>query len=184
MRLVTRFLVNRTAAAAAEMALILPMLIALMFGGFEAGYYFYNAHKVTKAVRDGARYAGRMRFAAYDCTSASGFASPAAEVKSGLTVEQAIRNITRTDTISGSGAPYVPGWANSGVVITVTCSDTASDVGANTFDPRTGLFVDQPKVISVRVAANTSYRPLFSQLGFSTASVGLASSSQATVMGL
>ena len=45
-----------TGAAAAEMALVLPILIALMFGSFELGNYFLNQHVVTKAVRDGLRF--------------------------------------------------------------------------------------------------------------------------------
>ena len=49
------------AAAAAELALVLPLLLIIMFGSFEIGNYFLNEHILVKAVRDGARVAGSRR---------------------------------------------------------------------------------------------------------------------------
>ena len=46
-------------AAAAEMALVLPLLLVILFGSLELGNYFMNEHTLIKAVRDGARFAGR-----------------------------------------------------------------------------------------------------------------------------
>ena len=53
------------------MALVLPMLFALMFTTFEGGAYMWTEHKVVKGVRDGARYAARLPFDYYDCGSPS-----------------------------------------------------------------------------------------------------------------
>jgi hypothetical protein len=50
------------AAAAAEMALVMPLLLTILFSLVEAGNYFYTEHVLVKAVRDGARYAGRQDF--------------------------------------------------------------------------------------------------------------------------
>jgi len=44
---------NKDAAAAAEMAIVTPILVSLMFGSFEMGNYFLSEHVVAKAVRDG-----------------------------------------------------------------------------------------------------------------------------------
>ena len=48
---------DRRGAAAAEMALVTPLLLVILFGAVELGNYFYNEHIVVKAVRDGARFA-------------------------------------------------------------------------------------------------------------------------------
>lgn len=166
-----RFFKDRSASAATEMALITPLLITLMFGGFEAGYYFWNEHKVVKAVRDGARYAGRQQFAAYDCSGGGSVNEPWASN---------IKNVTRTGNTAGAGNALVPGWTSAQVLLTVTCSQT--DASGNSM--LTGIFSKQTNVVRVRVEANTSYRPLFSQMGFSTVNLGLRASSQAVVMGL
>ena len=188
MRTIRLFLRDRTASAATEMALLVPMLVILMFGGFEAGYYMWNQHKVIKAVRDGARFAGRMPMVAYDCSSGTGLASPAVTVPGDTTtVETAVKNMTRTGTISGLEKPVVSGWANSGVTLAVTCGNSTG--GSTT---QTGLFKNNDPTLTsnklngairVRVTADTAYRPLFSTLGFSTVNIGLRASAQAVVMG-
>lgn len=55
-----RFLRSQRGSASVEFALVLPMLIVLMFGGLEAGYFMWMQHRLTDAVRDGARFAARM----------------------------------------------------------------------------------------------------------------------------
>ena len=55
------------ASVAVEMALVVPLLITLMFGGLEGAYYLWNEHIAIKAVRDGARFASRQPFTKYDC---------------------------------------------------------------------------------------------------------------------
>lgn len=166
-----RYFKDSKASAATEMALITPLLVTLLFGGFEAGYYFWNAHKVVKAVRDGARYAGRQQFAAYNCGGSGTVNEPWATN---------IKNVTRTGNTAGSGTPMIPNWTNSEVALVVTCS--ATDGAGNSIT--TGIFNKQTNVIRVRVAAQTSYRPLFSTLGFDTGGIGLRATSQAVVMGI
>src|SRR3546814_6926809 len=65
--LLSRLLAANRAAAAAEMALIMPFLIILMFGSSELGNYFLSEHVVAKAVRDGTRYAARRAFTDFSC---------------------------------------------------------------------------------------------------------------------
>jgi Flp pilus assembly protein TadG len=65
----SHLLKDRTAAAAAEMALVLPILLILIFGSVELGYYFMSEHVVDKAVRDAARYAARLPVTDFDCST-------------------------------------------------------------------------------------------------------------------
>ena len=44
-----RFLRDERGSPSAEFALILPALVALMFGSFEAGNFFWTQHKLIKA---------------------------------------------------------------------------------------------------------------------------------------
>ena len=68
-RFISKFLGNSNASAGAEMALMMPILFALIFTTFEGGNYMWTEHKVLKGVRDGARYAARLPFEYYSCTS-------------------------------------------------------------------------------------------------------------------
>lgn len=160
------FLRNQHGAAGAEMALMLPMLTALLFGGMEGGYYFWSEHRVVKAVRDGARYAGRQSWDQYDCSSRSIVAATATSIK----------NLTRTGTLDGTGAPMVPGWADTHTTVTLAACNPAT---------ATGLFLTQANgAIRVTVSADVPYRSLFSTLGIDTAALRLRASQQAVVMGL
>ena len=166
MRRTSSFLRDTRGTASVEMALMLPMLMALLFAGMEGGYYFWSEHRVVKAVRDGARYAGRQSFDQYDCSAAS----------TTTATNTAIRNLTRTGTLNGSGAPLIPGWADAQTTVTVAPCNTAT---------ATGLFLSQANgAVRVTVSADVPYRSLFSSLGFTTATLRLRASQQAVVMGL
>ena len=76
-------------AAAAEMVLVLPFLLVLMFGSAEMGNYFLDEHGLVKQVRDGARYASRIPLEAnYTCPNT---VNPAAKTL--------IENVTKTGTV-------------------------------------------------------------------------------------
>ena len=61
-------------SAAVELALVLPLLLTLVLGALDWGYYFFVAQVVTNATREGAR-AGSLH---EDDAGASGDASAAA----------------------------------------------------------------------------------------------------------
>ena len=157
------------------MALVLPMLIILMFGGMEGGYYLWREHTVLKAVRDGARYASRQPFDKFDCTGAGTVDASTAT---------AIGNVTRTGVVAANSTTpiKVPGWVSNApplITVTVTC-DPDGDATQNF-----GIYTDLPDGAPiVRVAADVPYRSLFFNLGFGTNGLGLRASSQAAVMGL
>jgi Flp pilus assembly protein TadG len=46
---------KRRGSAVMDAALVLPLLLALMFGTVEYGYYFFVRHTLTAAAREGAR---------------------------------------------------------------------------------------------------------------------------------
>ena len=147
------------------MALVLPFLVVLMFGGAELGYYFYNQHQVVKGVRDGARYAGRQSFVSLNCDTPSTIPSD---------VETAIKEITRTGQISG-GTARVPGWVNGDITVTVTCPATAIT---------TGIYQEETNAPQVNVAASVSYDSLFDGVGVIDSTYTLSASQQAAVMGI
>ena len=161
--------------AAAEMALVTPLLLILMMGSVEIGNYFYNEHILVKAVRDGARYASRQPFDKFDCTGAGTVDASTAT---------AIGNVTRTGVVAANSTTpiKVPGWVSNApplITVTVTC-DPDGDATQNF-----GIYTDLPDGAPiVRVAADVPYRSLFFNLGFGTNGLGLRASSQAAVMGL
>lgn len=158
----TRFLGCERAAAAAEMALILPMLLVLLFGGLEAGYFMYIQHQVTKGVRDGARYASRQSFVDATCGAVTS------------SVATAIQEVTRTGQPSG-GTTRVPGWDNGEVTVTPTCPATAVT---------TGIYKGATNAPQIRVSADVPYPSLFATMGLLDLTIRLRASEQTAVMGI
>ena len=101
-------------ASAAEMALVLPLLLVLLFGPLELGNYFMNQHTLVKAVRDGARFAARQDFTNY--TACSG--SP------GGTVVADTQNVVMNGVLSG-GTVITPNIQASDITVTTSCRPDA-----------------------------------------------------------
>jgi Flp pilus assembly protein TadG len=160
-------------AAAAEMALVLPALLALLFGSAELGNYFLDEHGLVKQVRDGARYAARIPLEAnYTCPST---VSPAAQTL--------ITNVTRTGTVTGTGngrfnANY---WTRNCGSATQTLTITVRCVSKDDYD---GIYQSLDSDIPVvKVSAAIGYRSLLGSLGFPTTNVCLRAESEAPVIG-
>ena len=153
-----------TGAAAAEMALVVPMLTTIMFGAFEAGNFFWNQHIVTNAVRDGARYAARRPL-----TDFPGCLPNASVVDD-------TRRVTRTGLVSG-GTPRIANWT-SDTTVSVT-----NPVGCNTSFSG-GIYRNNPGgAPRVTVSATVPYNSLFKNLGFTTTTLNMRADAQAAVMG-
>lgn len=156
--------------AAVEMALITPMMIALMFGSFELGNYFLSEHVVVKAVRDGARYAGRLPFGEYDCANSANSAR-----------DDKIQNVVRTGRVTdiSSDKPRLRGWTNaiedSTITVNVACS--AATTGGIYKDKAGGAPV-------VTVSASVPYDSLLGIVGLANPSLTLNATAQATVNGI
>ena len=154
-------------AAAAEMALVLPLLMVVLFGSFEVGHFFYSAHIANKGVRDGARFAARQNFTLLGCGPA---------VADGPT-DIRIKEVTRTGQPSG-GTPRISGWDNTEVTVTVTCTTTGSFATAGIY---TGLTGGARKV---EVSAAVPYPSLFSLVGINSSALTINARSEAAVMGI
>lgn len=156
--------------AAAEMALATPMLIALMFGSFELGNYFLSEHVVVKAVRDGARYAGRLSFSEYDCANTANAAR-----------DDKIQNVVRTGQVTDvtPDKPRLRGWTNAieDTTITVNVACSAATTGGIYKDKTGGAPV-------VTVTAAVPYSSLFGIVGLADPDLTLNAEAQATVNGI
>lgn len=156
----------KKATAAAEMALVAPMLIILMFGSFELGNYFLSEHVVVKAVRDGARYASRRAFTNYTC--------PAATVDS--TMVGNVQELTRTGQLTG-GTARLPGWTdNNSITVAITCEATGTTYS--------GIYNGMTDVPVVTISASVPYNSLFNNLGFTSTGLLLNAESESAVMGI
>ena len=120
---------DQRGAAAAEMALILPLALALLFTTFEGAYYMICEHRVVKGVRDAARYAARLDLSNYSCPSAA--FSGSAATKTG------IQNLARTGQLSPDSATLaraakIWGTDPNKVIVTVTCASNQGGIYAAT----------------------------------------------------
>ena len=179
MPMVRSFIRNTDGAAAAEMVLILPMLVILMFGSMELGNFFLTQHAVTKQVRDGARYASRLTLAeTYSCTPGTNLSTVFEDDDAGTK----IINVTKTGSVDGTAPGRFPAefWAACGtgapVTVSIRCVDEASYAGIYA-----GLGDDIPVVT---VEATVAYPSLFQTLGFDATEMCVGAESEAAVAGL
>lgn len=165
---------STSGTAAAEMALVSPLLIILMFGAFELGNYFLSEHVVVKAVRDGARYASRLNFSNYPCTGASANNTP-----SGTVVDDT-RNLVRTGQVASGGTARLTNWS-SGTTITVSYDCIAAGSASPSY---TGIYLGKSFVPVVRVSVQSlDYYSLFNNVGLSSSTLTLNAEAKSAVMG-
>ena len=172
MRLARSFArLDRRGAAAAEMALVAPLLVTIMFGSLELGKYFWDEHLVTKAVRDGARFASRQSFATMPCGGSA-------------TNEAQIKNLVRfgKPTVTAADKPRLHYWtSNSTITVEITCYENSGVDGARVYD---GIYSARPDVPVVKVTAAVPYAPIVGSFGFEADGLSLNAYSESTVFGL
>lgn len=158
------FLIDQHGAAAAEMALIMPLVMVMLFAAFEGAYYIICEHQVVTGVRNAARYAARLDFSQYACPAGT-FSGNEATVK----------NLARTGQLIG-GSARVQGWGTvaTDTTVSVTCTINTDGIYA-----ATGR--NAPKV---RVSARFNYTSLMGQLGFTQATLPIGAYAESPVMGL
>jgi Flp pilus assembly protein TadG len=157
---------DESGAAAAEMAIVSPLLLILMFGSMELGKFFLDQHVLVKAVRDGARYAARQSFLDYSGCGVSGG------------VATNTYNLTRTGQIASGGDARLAYWPDDSGTVTVTVSCDTS----GTYEGIYRGSADGAPVVTV--AASVPYTPLLGSIGFSTVGLTLNARSQAAVAGV
>lgn len=167
-------------AAAAEMALVLPLLLVLMFSAFELGNYFRDWHTLSKGVRDGARFAARHDFADFDCTDDVEPVAP--------DVLTATQEVVRTGVAGGTG-DLLPNWDSAEFDLSVACSTSVvsgtDEAGEDIEQELSGIYrgaVAGAPVVTLTV--RLPYRGLLGQFGWSGAGLNIAASEQAAVMGV
>jgi len=176
-----RLFYDEGASAAAEMALVLPILLTLMFGAFELGNYFQSEHVLQKAVRDAARYAARLPIedtsgtVNYDCSTAT----------VGAAAQTQIQEVARFDDPSGTAnnaTSRLLGWTDDTMAtVTLSCDSSSSDSYVNN-----GVyagFPDSGAVPVVTVKATVPYNMLVGSYVFGSATLNLNATSQASVVG-
>jgi Flp pilus assembly protein TadG len=174
------------ASAAVEMALVIPFLLALLFGSVELGNFFMSEHALEKQVRDGAGYAARLALKnPYNCTAdpSTVFADPDATTH--------IINVTETGAVTGTGfARWNPSyWTQTcgtdaqTVTVGITCvaKDDIDTKGTGQTGIYTGLDGDIPVVT---VSARVKYLSVLSSLGFSAPNLCMTAESKAAVQGI
>ena len=109
----------QSGVAAVEMALVAPLLLALLFGSVELGKYFLDQHVVVKAVRDGARFAARQQMSNYIDAEAG-----CVDIADQPVAEQT-RNFVRTGNVGGTGARLAYWTDPATVTVTSACSADA-----------------------------------------------------------
>lgn len=159
-----RLAADDRAAAAAEMALTLPLLLILLFSPFELGNYFMSQHVVEKATRDAARYASRLPISNYPACAPT------------ATAEQQIQRVARTGRPDGTTTARLGGWtADSMTAVNLACDTSGTYAGIYTVYP----FPDGVPVVTV--SATVPYNSLFGSLGLGNPTLTLRAQSEAAV---
>ena len=163
-----RLTANRSGTAAAEMALVMPLLLLIMGGSAEVGNYFMDEHRLTKAVRDGARFAARKDFSFFQTCNAAPTGTVVADTKT----------LVRTSLLTG-GSDQLLNWSGATFTVTTRCSTGA---GGTTYS---GIYKDMAGGARlVEVSASVDYFPLLAAFGFSLAGAKLNATQQAAVSGV
>lgn len=168
-RFLRRLMANNSGAAAAEMALVTPLLLLIMAGGLEIGNYFMDEHRLTKAVRDGARFAARKDFSFFQtCNSAPGG-----------TVANDTRNLVRTSYLPDGGKDQLAIWSTGTISVTTRCSTGA---GSTTYE---GIYKNMASgARMVEVNASVTYFPVLAPFGISFFGSTLNAKQEAAVAGV
>jgi Flp pilus assembly protein TadG len=166
---------DRRGAAAAEMALVLPLLLTIMFGSLELGNYFMNEHTLVKAVRDGSRFAARQAFTNY--TACSG--------KVGEPAYTETKNVVMTGYRAAGSTIITPRIETSDIEVTTSCKTTA---GGQTMS---GIYAGrdvngdgQNDAQIVLVDAAVNYQPIIGFFGIPVPTMQLKARSEAAVAGM
>jgi hypothetical protein len=179
MKTARRLCCDRRGSAAVEMAIVMPLLLALMMGSAEIGNYFMTEHRLIKAVRDGARFAARQDFSYYPASSCGG--SP--DVPNVVTPTQ---NLVLNGYLSG-GTLVSAGVQSSNITVTVICTQTAGTQTMSGIYSKRGAICGGSATScaqAVRVTAQVPYWPILASFGFRGWGMQLNASSQAAVAGI
>lgn len=159
---VRAFLGNESGTAAVEMALILPIALALTFVTFDGAYYMLCEQRAIKGVRIAARYAARLDLSHFTCPGGA-FNGPVSEVQ----------NVAVAGVPTG-GTSTIPGWETRDVSVSVSCSFGQGGI----YEASGG------HAPLVRVSTRFEFPSQLEALGFSNGNTFIAAAAESPVIGL
>lgn len=164
---------SQRGAAAVEMALLLPLLLFLIFGGLEAGHFIWTQHKLTEAVRNGARYTSRL-----DVTDVCPTLNADALAR--------IKLLTRTGQLTDTAAKsLVPGWTDDQIIVTPFCDNFVSTGIYNDLKGASGPLVTiEAKDVPYPYLYLMVFRPADPEIRVGASGAKLKAQSTAAVIGL
>jgi hypothetical protein len=168
-----RLLADRTAAAAAELVLLLPLATLMLFVTVEAGHFMYTEHEVLKSVRDAARWASRQPLSAFGCTAATGETPITSSDPNLGAMRDNISSLARYGELSTNAPLVVSGWQDSQVSVSYSC------VAQNT-----GIYVNDGYAPIITVTGTPNYPSLFGSMAAFPASRKLYATQHAAVVGI
>lgn len=175
--LATRFGHDQRGAVSAEFVLTLPIMFALMFGGIEAGHFAWTQHRLVNAVREGARFAGRLPVDRF-CAGADAALDADAEGE--------IKAVTLTGQLPNDdgeavGLAAIPGLTAADVVVEADCAAFAGDGDAGT-----GIYSDLGNggpIVTIRIAS-VRYPSMMDAMGLIDTDLRMTARASAPVIGL
>jgi Flp pilus assembly protein TadG len=123
----TRNASNCRGVATIEFAICAPLLLLLLFATAEVGRLMYQYNTLTKAVRDGVRFA--VNEAAVGSTRV---------VNITPLVRTQTRNLVVSGNVNGAGAPLLPGLSAANVTISNDANGFVTVSAVYTFIPAIG----------------------------------------------
>ena len=176
------FIRDDRASAAAELAMVTPFLLTLMFGAVELGNIFMDEHALEKQVRNGARYASRLEID-------ENYACPASVFADADYVAKTI-NVTKNGVVDGSGKPRWTGYwsrpcpGDQALEVSIRCVNKDQiDVGDT---GNSGIYstLSGTTIPVVKVEGAVRYRSVISTLGFDVVDMCLRAESELPVQGI
>lgn len=113
--------------AMVEFMIGLPVLLFLLFATAEIGRLIIQYNTLTKAVRDGARYA-----------ASNAIANGTGLISVTPTLQSAVANLVVTGSTAGTGTPLLPGFSTSNVTVADAGSGYVSVSASYTYQPMVG----------------------------------------------
>jgi len=164
-----RMLRDRRGTAAAELAMVAPILLLIMFGSVELGRYFYNQHILVKAVRDGAVFAARQPIDNFNCPSS---------------IDPGVVSTTETLVKTGglsNNADLLPQWDDTGASFTMSLQCFTATGGTTL----AGIYTaNGGNVPVITLEASLPYSPITGGFGGSWTGASLHATQQTPVVGL
>ena len=148
--------------------MLLPLMILLLFGGFEGGHFIWTQHKLVEAVRNGARYAGRLEV--------TKVCDGGASIVTAAQIDE-IKLLTRTGQLQNPAMhPLIPGWTNDQIAVSITCGAFVD----------TGIYdeLGEAGPVAVVAASGVPYPSLFGGLGIFDPGIRMNARASAPVIGL